>query len=145
MLADEVRIAQVVSHPNLVQSYEFIETKDDYILVMEYVAGGDLFDLIHKRPRESMVRRFIRQTLNGLAYMHKMGICHRDIKVFLFLFLFLFPCLLVSSLLFFSLRPSLPRFLPLSLFLSVSLRPSLSHTHTQTCLHTRRAIARAST
>uniref|UniRef100_A0A7S0VXE6 Protein kinase domain-containing protein n=1 Tax=Hemiselmis tepida TaxID=464990 RepID=A0A7S0VXE6_9CRYP len=80
MLADEVRISQMVSHTNVVVSSEFIESFDSYILVMEYVAGGDLFSQVASRPSEAVVREYARQILCGLTYMHTIGICHRDIK-----------------------------------------------------------------
>mmetsp|Transcript_38891 Transcript_38891/g.95683 ORF Transcript_38891/g.95683 Transcript_38891/m.95683 type:complete len:592 (+) Transcript_38891:28-1803(+) len=81
LLADEVRLAQGMNHENLVTSHEFIETPEDYVLVMEYIGGGDVYDLVYRKmPREPLARRFVYQILHGLAYMHKMGVCHRDIK-----------------------------------------------------------------
>jgi len=80
MLADEVRISQMVSHNNVVVSWEFVEAVDSYILVMDYLAGGDLFSQISLRPSEAVVRGYARQILSGLTYMHTIGICHRDIK-----------------------------------------------------------------
>ena len=45
-ISREIKILKKVHHPNVVQLYEIIETDNDLYLVMEYAAGGELFDLI---------------------------------------------------------------------------------------------------
>src|SRR4051812_2652216 len=48
----------MLSHPNVVKMYDVIEDEKDEltILVMEFIAGGDMFELIIKNQRLSEVR-----------------------------------------------------------------------------------------
>lgn len=51
-------------------------------MVMEYVAGGELFDYIvsHGRIKEKDARKFIRQMISALEYCHAHLVIHRDLK-----------------------------------------------------------------
>lgn len=51
-------------------------------IFLEYVPGGSVTALLSNYGafEEALVRVFIRQTLQGLAYLHDKGIIHRDIK-----------------------------------------------------------------
>ena len=51
-------------------------------MVLEYVTNGELFDYILKKGRlqEDEARKFFRQLITGISYMHNHNICHRDIK-----------------------------------------------------------------
>src|SRR5262249_10120402 len=46
MLADEARITEALRHPNIVKIYEHGAVDDTYILVMEYLDGHDLADVV---------------------------------------------------------------------------------------------------
>jgi eukaryotic-like serine/threonine-protein kinase len=81
----EGRTAASLSHPNIVQVYdagedEFEGRRTSYI-VMEYVPGGDLKDLIDRRGALSGgdVAR-LSEVAAGLAHAHERGVIHRDIK-----------------------------------------------------------------
>ena len=48
-ISREIKILKQLHHPNVVpvvQIYEIIETEKDLYLVMEFVSGGELFDII---------------------------------------------------------------------------------------------------
>jgi 5'-AMP-activated protein kinase catalytic alpha subunit len=45
-ISREIKILKQTHHPNVVQLYEIIETEKDLYLVMEFAAGGELFDVI---------------------------------------------------------------------------------------------------
>lgn len=51
-------------------------------MVLEYVPNGELFDYILKKNRldEQEARKFFRQLITGIKYIHDQNICHRDIK-----------------------------------------------------------------
>lgn len=51
-------------------------------MVLEYVPNGELFDYILKKNRlsEDEARKFFRQLITGIKYIHDQGVCHRDIK-----------------------------------------------------------------
>ncbi|CAG2255089.1 Hormonally up-regulated neu tumor-associated kinase,Serine/threonine-protein kinase MARK1,Serine/threonine protein kinase OSK4,MAP/microtubule affinity-regulating kinase 4,SNF1-related protein kinase catalytic subunit alpha KIN11,Serine/threonine protein kinase OSK3,Hormonally up-regulated neu tumor-associated kinase homolog,Serine/threonine-protein kinase MARK2,Hormonally up-regulated neu tumor-associated kinase homolog B,MAP/microtubule affinity-regulating kinase 3,Hormonally up-regulated neu tumor-assoc len=83
-LRREGKILQMVRHPNVVQLLEIMETENSYYLVMEYCKGGDLMDYICQRKKleEREAKRFIRQVISALDYLHRMGILHSNkIKV----------------------------------------------------------------
>ncbi|KAG0211034.1 serine/threonine-protein kinase HAL4/sat4 [Mortierella sp. GBA30] len=55
----------------------------EYCMVMEFAAGGDLFSLLTKTdPPISLNEKHClwRQLVNGVQYMHSMGVAHRDLK-----------------------------------------------------------------
>eukprot|EP00301_Raphidiophrys_heterophryoidea_P006520 c12626_g1_i2.p1 GENE.c12626_g1_i2~~c12626_g1_i2.p1 ORF type:complete len:1006 (+),score=281.74 c12626_g1_i2:443-3460(+) len=59
-----------------------VRTPDILAIVLEYVEGGALSGVVRKFGSlpESLVRMYTRQILLGLAYLHKEGVIHRDIK-----------------------------------------------------------------
>jgi eukaryotic-like serine/threonine-protein kinase len=82
----EGRTAARLAHPNIVQVYDAGEGKLDgrespYI-VMEYVPGGDLKELIDRRGRLSgaELSRLGAEVCSGLTHAHERGVIHRDIK-----------------------------------------------------------------
>lgn len=81
---EEVEILTKLDHPNIVKYFEtYIDNKYMY-LVMEYVGGGELFEMITKQNNqvlsEEMAKTYIRKILSALQHIHAMNIVHRDIK-----------------------------------------------------------------
>ncbi|XP_042483691.1 serine/threonine-protein kinase SAPK3-like [Macadamia integrifolia] len=70
-------------HPNIVQFKEVLLTPTHLAIVMEYAAGGELFEKISSAGRlsEDEARFFFQQLLSGVSYCHSMEICHRDLKL----------------------------------------------------------------
>lgn len=79
----EGRILQLIRHSNIVQLLEVMETENCYYLVLELCQGGDLMTHLVKRRRltEAETRRFLRQIVQAVGYMHSLGILHRDLKI----------------------------------------------------------------
>lgn len=78
----EARVLAQLLHPNIAVIYNFIEQGGNHFMVMEYVEGTNLDDLMKKYktlPAEFVVPVFI-QVLEGLKHAHKKNIFHRDIK-----------------------------------------------------------------
>ena len=75
----EGKLLQVVRHKHVVRLYEIMETENSYYLVSELCEGGDLMDHIcnRKRLEERETRRYIRQVVSAVDYLHKAGILHR--------------------------------------------------------------------
>lgn len=79
----EVSILRACKHPNIVQLYEFVETREHFFLIIELVSGGELFNKIidHVYFSEPVARHIVNQVAAGIAYLHKeQGVVHRDIK-----------------------------------------------------------------
>ena len=79
----EIAIQRMVgSHENMVGLRDFFETESEWIIVMELVTGGELFErLVTQGPySEKEASRLMRQLAQGVAWLHQNGICHRDLK-----------------------------------------------------------------
>jgi len=70
-------------HPNIVRFKEVILTPSHLAIVMEYAAGGELYERICNAGRfsEDEARFFFQQLISGVSYCHAMQICHRDLKL----------------------------------------------------------------
>ncbi|MEO5818513.1 MAG: serine/threonine-protein kinase [Gemmatimonadaceae bacterium] len=78
----EARAAGSLQHPNVITVYDCGETDGHLYIAMEFVAGTDLEQLIESKVPISLADKIeiIIGVLNGLAYAHKRGIVHRDMK-----------------------------------------------------------------
>ena len=78
----EARLAASLQHPNLVSVYDVGEEDGSPYIVMEYVQGETLADLIARKaplPPERAVGLLV-QICDGLEHAHAAGLVHRDIK-----------------------------------------------------------------
>lgn len=59
------------------------ENREKMVLVMEFAAGGELYDYLSERKvlTEDEARRIFRQIATAVYYCHKHKICHRDLKL----------------------------------------------------------------
>jgi serine/threonine-protein kinase len=71
-----------LNHPNIATLFSFLREDDDYFMVMEFVRGDSLDDVIRKFGAISCDRAvpLFCQALDGIDHAHRMGIIHRDIK-----------------------------------------------------------------
>ena len=78
----EAQSASLLSHPNIVQIYDVGEEDGNFYIVMEYIKGETLKQLIKKRGKLSIpeVIDITSQLTDGLASAHDSYIIHRDIK-----------------------------------------------------------------
>jgi len=78
----EARVLAQLDHPNILPVYDYGEQDGYAYLVMPYMAGGSLKDLLKVRqvlpPAEAI--RLTTEALNALQYAHERGLIHRDIK-----------------------------------------------------------------
>jgi serine/threonine-protein kinase len=71
-----------LNHPNIATLFSFMRDGDDYFMVMEFVRGSTLDEVI-RRHGAMVVERAVPlfcQALDGIDHAHRMGIIHRDIK-----------------------------------------------------------------
>jgi serine/threonine protein kinase/formylglycine-generating enzyme required for sulfatase activity len=78
----EILSAAQLSHPNIVAAYDADVAQNVHFLVMEYVDGPNLSDVVrqHGPLPIAQVVRYVLDAARGLAYAHQRGIVHRDVK-----------------------------------------------------------------
>ena len=74
---------RLLDHPNIIRFVEVLLTPTHRAIVMEYAAGGELFERICSKGRfgEDEARFFFQQLISGLEYCHVHGVAHRDLKL----------------------------------------------------------------
>lgn len=79
---NEARAAGSLSHPNIVQTYDFDSDRMMHYIVMEYVRGPNLQELVKRDGvlGYSRAANYIAQAARALAYAHESGLVHRDVK-----------------------------------------------------------------
>jgi len=82
-LKTEIRaLRKVKGHPNIVQLYDVYYNQEYVVLVLELLAGGELFDRIVSSGAysERDASQHVRKIASALQYMHSQAIVHRDLK-----------------------------------------------------------------
>ncbi|GLT62778.1 hypothetical protein SLA2020_353880 [Shorea laevis] len=82
-VAREIINHRSLCHPNIIRFKEVVLTPTHLAIVMEYAAGGELFQRICNAGRfsEDEARYFFQQLISGVSYCHTMQVCHRDLKL----------------------------------------------------------------
>ena len=78
----EAQAAGRLTHPNIVGVFDYGETGDVAYIVMEYIDGPPLKNLMDKQERFTIANtlRIMEDLLAGLKFSHDRGVVHRDIK-----------------------------------------------------------------
>ena len=78
----ELHVLRRVRHMYIIQLIEVFESKDKLYMVMELATGGELFDRIIAKGNftERDATRVLKMVLEGVQYLHSLGITHRDLK-----------------------------------------------------------------
>ncbi|WP_128547825.1 serine/threonine-protein kinase [Larkinella soli] len=79
---NEAYVQASISHPNIAALYEYALAGDRPALVMEWVDGQQLDDLIRRKERlgNNDARQILSQIAGAVAFLHRSGIVHRDLK-----------------------------------------------------------------
>ncbi|KAI9027307.1 kinase-like domain-containing protein [Phycomyces nitens] len=84
----EVGVLKVIDHPNIVRLEATMETEHILCIVLEYIEGGELFDLVQKLHQdkqgpldEELVKSIFLQLVSVVRWLHEHNIVHRDLKL----------------------------------------------------------------
>lgn len=92
LLFNEVVIMRDYHHPNIVETYSSFLVNDELWVVMEYLEGGALTDIVtHSRMDEEQIATVCKQCLKALAYLHSQVRDQHDTAPFLSPFPLPFP------------------------------------------------------
>lgn len=82
-MMQEIDILKSIKHTSHIKLMETFQTSKHYLIVMELCPGGDLLNYVRKRRKltEKNAKYLFKQIMQGIAYMHTIGIVHRDIKL----------------------------------------------------------------
>jgi protein-serine/threonine kinase len=82
-LTAEFCLSSPMHHPNVIATLDLLQnTEGVYCQIMEYCSGGDLYTVLlaTKQLEVAEADCFFKQLLQGVEYIHEMGVAHRDLK-----------------------------------------------------------------
>jgi p21-activated kinase 1 len=81
LIINEILVMQASRHANIVNYIDSFHYKNEIWIVMEYMEGGSLTDVLTESlMTEGQIAAVSKETAQGLQHLHKHGIIHRDIK-----------------------------------------------------------------
>ena len=78
----EMTMLSELDNEHVIKIYQIYEDDNNYLIIMEYCEGGELFNYIVEKQRlsENETAFFYYQIIEGIEYIHSKGIAHRDLK-----------------------------------------------------------------
>ncbi|WFD24325.1 non-specific serine/threonine protein kinase [Malassezia equina] len=81
LIVNEIEVMKQSRHPNIVNFLSAYMTNGELWVVMEYMEGGPLTDIVlYSILSEGQIAAIAREVLTGLRHLHSQGVIHRDIK-----------------------------------------------------------------
>ena len=80
-LTNEILVLRTLRHENIVNYIDSFIYKNEFWVVMEYMEGGSLTDVVTANMMtEGQIAAVSRETAQGLRHLHKHGVIHRNVK-----------------------------------------------------------------
>lgn len=81
-LCKEIEVYQKLEHENIVKYIGAKQEGDRVYIYMEFMTGGSIASMLSEYGsfNEKIIRRFTKQVVEGLHYLHEKGVVHRDVK-----------------------------------------------------------------
>jgi serine/threonine protein kinase len=82
-LENEVQLLMRLDHPNVIKTYQVIDSHDECYVVMQYASGGEMMEymVVKSCLSEKEARRFFGQLVSALEHIHQASVVHRDLKL----------------------------------------------------------------
>ena len=84
LLRSEANLLRTLHHPRVVRFLDLVENHDRAFIVMTYIAGGSLTDMLRTLPGSRLhapkVARLLLDVLEALEHVHSKGVMHLDVK-----------------------------------------------------------------
>jgi serine/threonine protein kinase len=80
----EIYLQSVLIHPHIVKCYGWFEDDFKYYIVLDYIEGFDLYDIIYKNKityENNIIHNYLLQLIDILYYLRLNNVIHRDIKL----------------------------------------------------------------
>lgn len=79
----ETIMSALINHPYIVRLKDFLYSELHFFLIFEYVKGKQLYDVIVNEGEleERVAKRYFRQLVSAIDYIHRNAIVHRDLKI----------------------------------------------------------------
>ena len=81
-IESEIEILSKLNHKNIIKYYGSLQSKNHLKIFLEYCEGGSIAKMLlnYKSFTENIIRKYTKEMLEGLEYLHAHSIIHRDIK-----------------------------------------------------------------
>lgn len=80
---DEIALLRRLKHPNLSGFIDAFDTPKNYVVIVELLAGGRLFDhlVVMDNLTEKVAIGYVKEILDGVQHLRDLSIVHLDLKV----------------------------------------------------------------
>ncbi|XP_054161492.1 testis-specific serine/threonine-protein kinase 3-like [Oppia nitens] len=82
-LKNEMKIMRKLKHKNVMHAHDVVKTRRQAFIFMNFATNGSIGDYLEKTKKpieEKKSKKWFRDIMEGLAYLHVKGVAHRDLK-----------------------------------------------------------------
>ena len=80
-ITSEFSIGSCLFHENIIRTFDLFQYNNLWCIALQYEAGGDMMNYsLNHSITITETYSFFSQLLNGVRYLHQMGVAHRDLK-----------------------------------------------------------------